>query len=240
MINGGFFVLSPAALDTIDGDDTTVGDDAARTPGGHGPAPRLAPRRLLAADGHPAGEGAARGALGVRAGAVEGLASEPRLVGRPAGARDRAHRIQGSLALPVARSARRRGHGPGPCGRRRRPPSRPRTLAPAPVAPASTSGTGAIGRRDDGGGRPAGHPPPRRPGPRAPGYADPAGTWAINVLGTANVLEGCPGRRRHCASVVVVTSDKVYANAGDGRVYRRTTGWVAATPTAARRRAPSW
>lgn len=49
-------------------------------------------------------------------------------------------------------------------------------------------------------------------------YADPAGTWAVNVVGTANVLEAAravPALR----SVVVVTSDKVYANLGDGRPF---------------------
>lgn len=49
-------------------------------------------------------------------------------------------------------------------------------------------------------------------------YADPAGTWAVNVVGTANVLEAAralPSVR----SVVVVTSDKVYANLGDGRPF---------------------
>ena len=50
-------------------------------------------------------------------------------------------------------------------------------------------------------------------------YADPAGTWAVNVGGTANVLEAvraaAPG-----AAVVVVTSDKCYANDGRGRPFR--------------------
>lgn len=51
------------------------------------------------------------------------------------------------------------------------------------------------------------------------GYDDPAGTWAVNVLGTANVLEAArtlPSLR----SVVVVTSDKVYANRGGERPFR--------------------
>jgi len=50
------------------------------------------------------------------------------------------------------------------------------------------------------------------------GYADPTATWAVNVLGTANLLDaarGLPSLR----SVVVVTSDKVYANEGHGRPF---------------------
>lgn len=50
-------------------------------------------------------------------------------------------------------------------------------------------------------------------------YADPAGTWAVNVVGTANVLEAAR-RLPALRSVVVVTSDKVYANLGDGRAFR--------------------
>lgn len=49
-------------------------------------------------------------------------------------------------------------------------------------------------------------------------YADPAGTWAVNVVGTANVLEAARARPS-VRSVVVVTSDKVYANLGDGRPF---------------------
>jgi CDP-glucose 4,6-dehydratase len=49
-----------------------------------------------------------------------------------------------------------------------------------------------------------------------PAFADPVGTYEVNVLGTANLLEAvreAPGVR----AVVVVTSDKVYAPAVDGR-----------------------
>jgi CDP-glucose 4,6-dehydratase len=49
-----------------------------------------------------------------------------------------------------------------------------------------------------------------------PAFADPAGTYEVNVVGTANVLEAvraCPDAR----AVVVVTSDKVYAPEADGR-----------------------
>jgi CDP-glucose 4,6-dehydratase len=50
-------------------------------------------------------------------------------------------------------------------------------------------------------------------------YAEPAATWAVNAIGTANVLDAAraaPSLR----AVVVVTSDKVYANAGAGHPFR--------------------
>lgn len=49
-------------------------------------------------------------------------------------------------------------------------------------------------------------------------FADPVGTYAINVLGTAHLLEalrGCPSVR----AVVVATSDKVYEPRPDGRAH---------------------
>lgn len=48
------------------------------------------------------------------------------------------------------------------------------------------------------------------------GYADPAGTFSVNVMGTVNVLEAVRLAGRPCA-VVVVTSDKAYENDGSGR-----------------------
>lgn len=50
-------------------------------------------------------------------------------------------------------------------------------------------------------------------------YTDPAGTWEVNVLGTANVLEAAR-RARSLRALIVVTSDKVYANNDDGRPFR--------------------
>ena len=50
-------------------------------------------------------------------------------------------------------------------------------------------------------------------------YADPLGTFSTNVIGTAHVLDAC----RDIASlraVVVVTSDKCYANTGPARGYQ--------------------
>jgi len=50
-------------------------------------------------------------------------------------------------------------------------------------------------------------------------YNDPIGTFATNIMGTANVLEAC----RHVPSVkavVVVTTDKVYENENQGKAFR--------------------
>ncbi len=48
------------------------------------------------------------------------------------------------------------------------------------------------------------------------GYADPVGTFDVNVMGTVAVLDVVRGLGRPCA-VVVVTSDKAYENDGSGR-----------------------
>ncbi|MDO9084074.1 MAG: CDP-glucose 4,6-dehydratase [Humidesulfovibrio sp.] len=48
-----------------------------------------------------------------------------------------------------------------------------------------------------------------------PSYADPAGTFAVNVQGTVNVLEACrlaPAPQGQNRAIVVVTSDKCYEN----------------------------
>lgn len=51
------------------------------------------------------------------------------------------------------------------------------------------------------------------------GWADPLGTYAVNVLGTANVLQAMAAAES-VRAVVVVTSDKVYANSGVGGCFR--------------------
>lgn len=50
-------------------------------------------------------------------------------------------------------------------------------------------------------------------------YADPIGTLATNVMGTANLLHALRSAEKPCA-VVVVTSDKCYDNHEAGRDYR--------------------
>lgn len=52
-------------------------------------------------------------------------------------------------------------------------------------------------------------------------YRDPQGTLETNVIGTANLLEACRGIDE-LRAVLVVTSDKVYANDGAGRAFEET------------------
>ena len=52
-------------------------------------------------------------------------------------------------------------------------------------------------------------------------YVDPVGTYATNVLGTANVLETVR-ENAVVRSVVIVTTDKCYENSEDGRAYCET------------------
>lgn len=47
---------------------------------------------------------------------------------------------------------------------------------------------------------------------------DPIGTLASNVMGTAHLLQALRGQEA-LAAALVVTSDKVYANAGEGRAF---------------------
>jgi CDP-glucose 4,6-dehydratase len=50
------------------------------------------------------------------------------------------------------------------------------------------------------------------------GYLDPLGTFASNFMGTANLLEALRGVDE-VKAILVVTSDKVYANAEDGTMF---------------------
>ena len=49
-------------------------------------------------------------------------------------------------------------------------------------------------------------------------YRDPLATYATNVLGTGSVLQACRALE-HLQCVLVVTSDKVYENHGEGRPF---------------------
>src|ERR1700759_1167256 len=49
-------------------------------------------------------------------------------------------------------------------------------------------------------------------------YRDPLGTYSTNVMGTANLLQSCRALK-HLQAVVIVTSDKVYENHGEGRAF---------------------
>jgi CDP-glucose 4,6-dehydratase len=50
-------------------------------------------------------------------------------------------------------------------------------------------------------------------------YRDPLETWSTNVMGTVHVLEACR-RTESVRAIVVVTTDKVYANQERSRGYR--------------------
>ena len=52
-----------------------------------------------------------------------------------------------------------------------------------------------------------------------PGYRDPLGTFATNVMGTANVLNSLRGLHS-VKTVVAITTDKVYKNLETGRAYK--------------------
>jgi len=49
-------------------------------------------------------------------------------------------------------------------------------------------------------------------------YRDPLGTYATNVMGTAALLQQCRALQ-HLECVIIVTSDKVYENRGEGRAF---------------------
>ncbi len=51
------------------------------------------------------------------------------------------------------------------------------------------------------------------------GYRDPAGTFEVNLMGTVRLLE-CVRRHPCVRSALVVTTDKVYQNSGQGRPFR--------------------
>jgi CDP-glucose 4,6-dehydratase len=49
-------------------------------------------------------------------------------------------------------------------------------------------------------------------------YRDPLATYATNVMGTATLLQRCRALQ-HLECVIIVTSDKVYENRGEGRAF---------------------
>ena len=65
-INGGFFVLSPAVGDLIEGDETIWEREPMEALAREGPTARLRAPRVLAADGHPARQAIPGRALGSR------------------------------------------------------------------------------------------------------------------------------------------------------------------------------
>ena len=116
----------------IDGRRDRLGARAAGAPRPRGPARRLRHEGFWQRDGHAARQEPPRGALGDGRRAVEDVVTETpqSLLARAQGARDRAHRLQGQLAVPVARRAGRR---------------RGRLLAGAPQRPVACTSCAGVG-----------------------------------------------------------------------------------------------
>ena len=143
------------------------------------------------------------------------------VLARPPRARHRPHRLQGRLAGAVAASAGRGGHGP-----RRWAPDRRRSLLALVGADegarrcASTCATpNAVAARlrevePEVVFHLAAQPLVRR------SYADPVGTYAINVHGHGERARGAARTRRGVRAVVIVTTDKCYENRERGGGYR--------------------
>ena len=126
-VNGGFFVLDPSVVDVIAGDETPWEGGAAGDARRARRIDGLSAQRLLAADGHAARQEPARGAMGVRARAVEDVAVNAPL---PAPKRSGAGAGCCSPATPASREAGRR------CGWRgsaRRPPASRSRPIPSPA-----------------------------------------------------------------------------------------------------------
>ena len=125
-INGGFFVCSPAVVDLIEGDANHLGAGTTGAPWRGPSIDRLPAPWLLAANGHSAGEDAARSALGIRQGPLEGVVMFQD-VSAGSGSLSQGTRDSRALAHPVAAGPGRRGHWlrPGP---RHRPPACSRFL----------------------------------------------------------------------------------------------------------------
>ena len=207
-------------LDYLGGDAATVLErEPLQRAGARRAAGRLPPRRLLAADGHAAREFDLLNELWAAGGALEDLAERaiarrPRGPTRATGLRHRPHRLQGLVALPLARSEL----GAEVTGYALRPATEPSLFELA-----GSSGLGAprrsptsatpAARAAHRAARPGGRLPPRGP---APGARSPTRTRSRpsrpTCWGRLNLLEARPRLRGAVRSVVVVTTDKCYEN----------------------------
>ena len=106
-INGGFFVLEPAVLDSSRATTTVWEREPLEQLARDGAADGLQARRLLAADGHAARQDALEELWAVGRRALEDVVTDrPRLLARPARVRHRPHRLQGRLAGALAAPTR--------------------------------------------------------------------------------------------------------------------------------------
>ena len=250
-VNGGFFVLEPAVLDRIEGDDTPFERRAAREPGRRRRAAGLS---AIAASGSrwtpcatcvrsrrcgtPARRrgrsGGAMDAGGVPMSLRRGLRGPARLRHRP-------HRVQGGVARRVAAAARRRGHRlRARAADRAQPVRRARAWAAAARhVVADVRDRGPPGGR--GAGRAAvGRLPPGRPGAR-PARVRASRTrpsrptsWAPSTCSRRPVP--APRSARSSSSPATSATRTARRTAPSAR----RTPWAAAIRTAPARAAPSW
>ena len=191
---------SRRVIDRIDGDATSGRATCCRRWPRDGRARRLPARRLLAAHGHAAGARAAGGPVAAGRGAVEGVVSAGVWRGR-AGAGHRPHRLQGRVA---GASGSRRVGARSPASRSTRRPTPSLFALAGGWTPAARASRRRARRRGRRGAR------ARRASPEVvfhlaaqalvrAAFADPAATFATNVMGTAQLLEAVrtlPGRAR--------------------------------------------
>ena len=242
-INGGFFVLEPAAARLHRRRRDAVGARAAGGAGARRPAGRLPAQRLLAADGHAARQAHSRGAVGERRRAVEALVMFGGDIRRPARLRHRPHRVQGVVAELLARCEL----GADVTGYALEPPTEPSLFDALGLAglvrrPRRRRRARRRARSSDESARSATGdrvPPGRAAASCARATSEPRATFDTNVMGTVNLLEAVRALRLRRGAVVVVTSDKCYRNRETAARSARTTRWAAATRTAPARAAPS-
>ena len=236
-INGGFFVLDARGASTTSRATPPIWErEPLERLAARRPALGLHPPRLLAADGHAARQDAARGAVAVGRGAVEGLGVKrdlPFAVSSLSGRSTRCSAALGRRVLVTGHTGFKgawlalwlQALGADVCGL-----ALPAEPGAEPSATCSAwRWTSALVDLRDGRGRrrgaaalPAGgRVPPRR---AAAGAAQlpragrrPSTT---NVMGTVHLLEAVRGDAERASVVVNVTTDKCYRNRECARGYR--------------------
>ena len=241
-MNGGFFVLEPAVLDYIDGDDDAVGA-ASRSSASRATA--SSPRTGTAASGSRwtrCATSAPSRSCG-RAARRRGRRGDVRRrVRRPAGLRHRPHRLQGL----VADAAGCCELGAEVTGYALEPPTEPSLFDALGLGERdATTSSATCATRDRLAAR-AGARRGRRssstwPRSRSCGvsYAEPRETFETNVMGTVNLLEAVARLRRGARRSSSSPATSATRTARRSRLPRGRRRWAAAIPTARARAAPS-